>query len=135
MTTKYMMTKASWMFQTCCKCRRWIGCPLTSWCWNAARITLPLFSLLGSISQLHGVQSILQQSCMVGASIFIISGSKFFKIAKVVPIFKAESGILSSDYRPVSLLSNIGKIIEKLMYKRPNVFLEKKHLLWFSISV
>ena len=135
MTTKYMMTKASWMTQTCCKCRRWIGCPLTSWCWNAARITLPLFSLLGSISQLHGVQSILQQSCMVGAYIFIISGSKFFKIAKVVPIFKAESGILSSDYRPVSLLSNIGKIIEKLMYKRPNVFLEKKHLLRFSVSV
>ena len=32
------------MTPTCCKCKRWIGCPLTSWCWNAARITLPLFS-------------------------------------------------------------------------------------------
>ena len=56
--------------------------------------------------------------------------SKFFKIAKVVPIFKAESGILSSDYRPISLLSNIGKIIEKLMHKRLNFFLEKKQIYY-----
>ena len=79
--------------------------------------------------------SVSPSTKLYGRCIFIISGSKFFKIAKVVPIFKAESRILSSDYRPVSLLSNIGKIIEKLMYKRPNVFLEKKHLLRFSISV
>ena len=53
-----------------------------------------------------------------------------FKIAKVVPIFKAESRILCSNYRPISLLSNIGKIIEKLMHKRLNVFLEKKQIYY-----
>ena len=34
-----------------------------------------------------------------------------FKIAKVAPIFKAESSILCSNYTPISLQSNIGKII------------------------
>ena len=34
-----------------------------------------------------------------------------FKIAKVAPIFKAESRILCSNYTPISLQSNIGKII------------------------
>ena len=52
----------------------------------------------------------------------------FFKIAKIVPDFKAESRILCSNFRPISLLSNIGKIIEKLMHKRLNVFLEKKQI-------
>ena len=53
-----------------------------------------------------------------------------FKIAKVVPVFKTESRILCSDYRPNSLLSNIGKIIEKLMHKRLNIFLEKKQIYY-----
>ena len=53
-----------------------------------------------------------------------------FEIAKVVPIFKAESRILCSNYRPISLLSNIGKIIEKLMHKRLNFFLEKKQIYY-----
>ena len=53
-----------------------------------------------------------------------------FKIAKVVPIFSAESRILWGNYRPISLLSNIGKIIEKLMHKRLNVFLEKKQIYY-----
>ena len=53
-----------------------------------------------------------------------------FKLAKVVPIFKAESRILCSNYRPISLLSNIGKIIEKLMHKRLNIFLEKKQIYY-----
>ena len=53
-----------------------------------------------------------------------------FKIAKVVPIFKAESRILCSNYRPISLLSNIGKTIEKLMHKRQNVFLEKQQIYY-----
>ena len=46
------------------------------------------------------------------------------KIAKVVPIFKSETGLLSNNYRPISLLSNIGKIIEKLIHLRLNLSLE-----------
>ena len=47
------------------------------------------------------------------------------KVAKVVLIFKSETMLLCNNYRPVSLLSNIGKIIEKLMHQRPNFFLEQ----------
>ena len=41
------------------------------------------------------------------------------KVSKAIPIFKDKGNILEhSRYRPISLLSNINKIIEKLMYKR-----------------
>ena len=51
-----------------------------------------------------------------------------FKIAQLFHVFKAESRIFCSNYRPISLLSNIGKIIEKLMHKILNVFVEKKQI-------
>ena len=38
------------------------------------------------------------------------------KIAKVIPIFKSESRVACNNYIPISILSNIGKIIEKLMH-------------------
>ena len=50
-----------------------------------------------------------------------------FKIAKIIPIFKNESPVLSNNYRPISLLSNISKIIEKLMHKRLYSFLEQQN--------
>ena len=40
-----------------------------------------------------------------------------FKIAKVILIFKTESRVLCSSYRPISLLSN-SKLIGELMHKR-----------------
>ena len=46
------------------------------------------------------------------------------KVSKAIPIFKDKSSLLEhSNYRPISLLSNINKIIEKLMYKRLYTFL------------
>ena len=46
------------------------------------------------------------------------------KYSKVNPIFKLkEDRLLCSNYRPISLLSNINKIIEKLMHKRLYSFL------------
>ena len=38
------------------------------------------------------------------------------KIPKVIQVHKKESKQFSSNYRPISLLSNIDKIIEKIMY-------------------
>ena len=45
------------------------------------------------------------------------------KTAKVVPVFKKDSKFDYSNYHPISLLSNIEKILEKLMYKRLHNFL------------
>ena len=48
------------------------------------------------------------------------------KISKVIPTFKDKGCELEYiNYRPISLLSNINKIIEKLMHERVYSFLEK----------
>ena len=46
------------------------------------------------------------------------------KIAKVIPIHKKHSKVNYTNYRPISLLSNIEKITEKLTYKRRSNFLD-----------
>ena len=45
------------------------------------------------------------------------------KIAKVVPVFKKDSKLDYSNYPPISLLSNVKKILEKFLYKRLHTFL------------
>ena len=52
------------------------------------------------------------------------------KLAHAVPIFKKGSRLLVSNYRPISLLSNINKILEKIMHKRIYAFLEKYEILY-----
>ena len=52
------------------------------------------------------------------------------KIAKVIPIFKnkgSDSDV--TNYRPISLLSNIDKIFEKLVYSRISSFLTDHNLI------
>ena len=51
------------------------------------------------------------------------------KTAKVVPVFKKDSKLDYSNYRPISLLSNIEKILEKLMYKRLYTSLDNKDII------
>ena len=53
-----------------------------------------------------------------------------FKIVHVIPIYKKGSRLLVSNYRPISLLSNLNKILEKIMHKRIYLFLEKYELLF-----
>ena len=48
------------------------------------------------------------------------------KKAKVIPIHKKGSRLSIDNYRPISLLSNINKLFEKLMYKRVYRFLTLK---------
>ena len=45
------------------------------------------------------------------------------KTAKVIPVFKKGDKLLVSNYRPISLLSNLNKIYEKIVYKRLYSFL------------
>ena len=52
------------------------------------------------------------------------------KAAKVVPAFKKDSNLDYSNYRPISLLSNIKKILEKLMYKRLYTFLNNNNIIY-----
>ena len=52
------------------------------------------------------------------------------KTAKVVPIFKKDSRLDYSNYRPISLLPNIEKILEKLLYKRLYTFLNKNNVIY-----
>ena len=52
------------------------------------------------------------------------------KIAKVIPIHKMQSKVDYTNYRPISLLSNIEKIIEKLMYERLSNFLDINNLIY-----
>ena len=52
------------------------------------------------------------------------------KSAKVIPIFKKGSKLTTSNYRPISLLSNLNKILEKLMFNRVYSFLEKNNILY-----
>ena len=51
------------------------------------------------------------------------------KYAQVIPVFKNGSRLSCINYRP-SLLTNIGKIIEKLIHKRLNHFLEQHKVLY-----
>ena len=48
------------------------------------------------------------------------------KIDKLLPVFKKGC----SNYRPISLLSNLDKIIEKLMHKRLMEFLNEQKILY-----
>ena len=52
------------------------------------------------------------------------------KTAKVVPVFKKDSKLHYSNYHPISLLSNIEKILEKLMYKRLYTFLNNNNIIY-----
>ena len=53
-----------------------------------------------------------------------------FKIAKVIPVYKKGSKLDRTNYRPISLLSNISKIFEKLMHTRLYGFLNKFNRLY-----
>ena len=44
------------------------------------------------------------------------------KIANVIPIYKKDDPTQISNYRPISLLPSISKLLEKIIYTRLNSF-------------
>ena len=52
------------------------------------------------------------------------------KTEKVVPVFKKDSKLDYSKYHTISLLSNIEKILEKLMYERFYTFLNSSNIIY-----
>ena len=51
------------------------------------------------------------------------------KIAKVIPIYKNENPELFANYRPISILPSISKILERLMYNRLYNFLADHNII------
>ena len=54
------------------------------------------------------------------------------KVAKVTPVYKKGSKLECANYRPITLLSNLDKIIEKLMHERLMGFLNDQKVLYKS---
>ena len=53
------------------------------------------------------------------------------KKAEIIPLYKGKEVDIVINYRPVSLLITISKVLEKLMYLRTSSFLEK-HCIFYS---
>ena len=52
------------------------------------------------------------------------------KVARVIPIFKSGETNVFTNYRPVSVLPLFSKILERLMYNRLLVFINKNNILY-----
>ena len=46
------------------------------------------------------------------------------KLADVVPVYKGKEHYIETNYRPISLLTTISKILEKIVYQRVYCFLQ-----------
>ena len=53
----------------------------------------------------------------------------YLKIAEVIPVFKKGDKQMTSNYRPISILSQFDKIFEKMLCNRISDFLDKYKLL------
>ena len=62
------------------------------------------------------------------SNLSLLSGifTKILKTSKIIPIDKKDSKLNCSNYWPISLLSNVDKILERIMYNKLYTFLEKK---------
>ena len=54
------------------------------------------------------------------------------KLAKIIPIYKAKDKKNISNYRPISLLPVISKILEKIVHRNLYTFLEKNKFMYAS---
>ena len=72
----------------------------------------------------------LSLSELINKSFATGSFTNICKTAKVILIFKTESRLPCNNYRPISLLSNINKSIDKIMHHRLNKFLEETNCFY-----
>ena len=45
------------------------------------------------------------------------------KLAEVSPIFKKNNDLVKENYRPISILSHVSKVFERIMYKQIDTFI------------
>ena len=53
-----------------------------------------------------------------------------FKVAQICPIYKKSDKSKCVNYRPISLLSNLSKVFERIMYNRIEKYLETANILY-----
>ena len=54
------------------------------------------------------------------------------KQADTVPLYKAKERYYTTNYRPISLLITLSKVLEKIVYKRTVKFLDSKNIIYNS---
>ena len=54
------------------------------------------------------------------------------KTADVIPLYKGKERFLAQNYRPISLLITLLKLLEKIVYKRTYNYLEQTNQLYKS---
>ena len=84
------------------------------------------------IKILHLIKSIISEPLSIIFNNSILTGKYInkLKLSITIPIFKKGSRLLVSDYPPISLLSNLNKIMEKLIFKRIYEFFEIYNCLY-----
>ena len=72
----------------------------------------------------------IQLADLFNLSFFSGSFPSKLQTAKVVSVFKKGSKLDCCNYRPISLLSYVEKILEKLMYKGVHNFLTENNIIY-----
>jgi hypothetical protein len=81
------------------------------------------------------LKHIISDICQPLAHIFNLSTStgtfpSMLKTSRTVPIFKAGSPLLCDNYRPISLLSTLSKLLEKIVCRQLVAHLEDNNLIY-----
>ena len=97
--------------------------------------TLKTYKTAGQVLFLEEFLKISKNACKPISDLINLSfpsGNfpEILKQAKGIPIFKKGDQQNCNNYRPISLLSNISKILEKLIHKQLYGFLEIKNCLY-----
>ena len=74
----------------------------------------------------HPISLLINKSLSTG----IVPNS--MKLAKVIPIYKSKYSKLFSNYRPISLLPTLSKLLENVVHRRVYQFLKNKKILYSS---
>jgi hypothetical protein len=53
---------------------------------------------------------------------------RYWKIARVTPIYKSENKTDCGNYRPISIISNVAQVFEKVIYSQLITFLNETKL-------
>lgn len=87
-----------------------------------------------STKYLKQISSILSPTLALITNQSLLTGifPEKLKIAKVLPLFKKGNQHVFDNYRPISLLPSISKVIERIVYDQLYEYFSKNHLIYDS---